>query len=714
MLLYMNKNKKLLLGVAVLFGALFIAFETISKPIDIAVAKRKKLLSQIAERLQAEHYNPKKFDDEFSKKVFKKYLEQLDDDKNLFLAEDYAKLKKFETKIDDEIKGADLLFAGEASKIYNKRLDEVIQLYKEILSKPFEFNADEEYNGDASKLAYGSVAERKDRWRKRLKYEVLIRFADLQDQREKKKNEKDFIVRPDSALERIARQEVLKANSRIFDRIKSTFNEDEKFNGFINAVTETMDPHTNYFAPIDKRSFDENMSGRFYGIGAQLTQDDNGVKIAIVTPGGAAWKQGELAAGDVILKVAQGDGAPADIAGYRTEDAVKLIRGGKGTVVKLTVKKQDGSTKIITIVRDEVVLDEVYARSAVVNNGKEKIGYIYLPDFYADFERPNGARCSQDVAREVEKLKAEEVNGIVIDLRNNGGGSLYEVVQMVGLFIKQGPVVQVRDREGRSQVLNDRDPAVLYDGPLAVMVNEFSASASEIFAGAIQDYNRGIVIGSTSTYGKGTVQRSIPLGQPLDFFTGATDMGAMKLTFQKFYRVNGASTQLKGVEPDVVLPDLYEFYKFREKDNPASLPWDQIQGSAFNPWQDKTVQEATIVKARELAAANANFKVLQSNLEWLNQNSKSAVSLQLNKYRAAQEKIKSTVTQNNTLLRLQKEMEIEVTKLDKDKFYNNPDKAKGERYQQWLKNLKGDIYIDQTAKIMSQLINDKSLAAVKK
>ena len=714
MLVYMNKNKKLLLGVAILFGALFIAFETISSPIDIAVAKRKKLLNQIGERLQAEHYSPKKFDDEFSKKVFKKYMEQLDDDKNIFLAEDYAKLKKFETKIDDEIKGADMVFASEASKLYDKRLLEVIQLYKELLAQPFEFNTDEEYNADASKMAYGSAAERKERWRKRLKYEVLVRFSDLQDQREKNKNEKDFVVRPDTALERIARQEVLKANNRVFDRIKSTFNEEEKFNAFVNAVTETMDPHTNYFAPIDKRSFDENMSGRFYGIGAQLTQDDNGVKIATVTPGGAAWKQGELSVGDIILKVAQGDAEPTDLAGYRTEDAVKLIRGGKGTVVKLTVRKQDGSVKIITIVRDEVVLDEVYARSAVINNGKEKIGYIYLPDFYADFERPNGARCSQDVAKEVEKLKEEKVDGIVIDLRNNGGGSLYEVVQMVGLFIKQGPVVQVRDREGRSQVLNDRDPSVLYEGPLAVMVNEFSASASEIFAGAIQDYNRGVIIGSTSTYGKGTVQRNVPLGQPLDFFTGATDMGAMKLTFQKFYRVSGASTQLKGVEPDVVLPDIYEFYKFREKDNAASLPWDEIQRSAFNPAQDKATQDAAIAKARELAAANANFKVLQSNLEWLNQNSKTAINLQMTKYKAAQEKIKTTVAQNNSLLRLQKEMDISVTYLDKDKFYNNPDKAKGERYQQWLKNLKGDVYIDQTAKIMSQLINDKSVAAIQK
>jgi carboxyl-terminal processing protease len=288
------------------------------------------------------------------------------------------------------------------------------------------------------------------------------------------------------------------------------------------------------------------MSGRFFGIGASLRDDDGNIKIATLLTGSPAWKSQQVQVGDIIQKVGQADKEPIDLTGYLVEDAVKLIRGTKGTEVRLTLKKADGTVKVVSLIRDEIVQDETFARSAVVNTTQGKIGYIFLPEFYADFDNPQGNRSYIDVAKEVTKLKEQKVDGIIIDLRNNGGGSLYDVVQMAGLFIEEGPIVQVKDREGKAQILRDKDKSVLYDGPLAVMVNELSASASEIFAAAIQDYKRGVIIGSTSTYGKGTVQRNIGLDKSLGFLQTENDLGTIKLTLQKFYRINGGSTQLKG------------------------------------------------------------------------------------------------------------------------------------------------------------------------
>ncbi|TAF49715.1 MAG: tail-specific protease, partial [Sphingobacteriia bacterium] len=326
-------------------------------------------------------------------------------------------------------------------------------------------------------------------------------------------------------------------------------------------------------------------------------------------------------------------------------------------------------------------------------------------DFYANFEDENGFRCSRDVANEIIKLKKENVKGIVMDLRNNGGGSLAEVVKMVGLFIKTGPVVQVRERDGTvdQKTWTDNDPSVLWDGPLTVMVNELSASASEIFAAAIQDYKRGIVIGSSSTYGKGTVQRPIPFGRPIDYFSGRTEYGAVSLTFQKFYRVNGGSTQLKGVVPDVILPDGYEFLKIREKDNAHPLPWDAVNPTAYTNWSMSTDLAAISKKEQLKISTDPNLSLLQTNLKWLNAASEQPIPLEIKQFQGMQKKIQQTVTQNNSLLKLKNEMTVNHLAADKDKFYDNPDKNKGIRYQEWLKSLKTDIYIQQGAQIAAEL-----------
>lgn len=716
----MKSRKGLLVLAIVLFGGLFFAFKTsgIGGSKDIIVTPRQRLLSAVGAILEEQHYSPKDINDAFSKQVFKKFIDELDGDKSHFLQSDLAALKKYETTIDDEIHGnSPIEFEPAVSALYDQRIKEVTEIYKEILSKPFSFTKDENIVLDGDKLNYvATEAERKERWRKKLKYYTLERYADLLEQREKNKDTKDFKVKTDAELEKDARDRVLKIMNETYERIQKTFKEDERFNSFINVITNMMDPHSDYFPPVEKRSFDERMSGKFYGIGATLTKDDYGIKIASIVTGGAAWKSGEVVVNDVITKVAQGKEEPVDVTGFDVTDAVKLIRGNKGTEVKLTIKKQDGSIKVISLIREEVVQDELDVRSAVIQQGNQKIGYIWLPDFYADFDAENGHRCSQDVAKEVVKLKAENVKGIVIDIRNNGGGSLYEVVKMVGLFIKSGPVVQVKERSGRvdQNTWRDNDESVLYDGPLAVLVNEFSASASEIFAGAIQDYKRGIIIGSSSTYGKGTVQRQIPFGNRNDLYSGRTDMGAMTLTFQKFYRVNGSSTQLKGITPDVVLPDAYEYYKGREKDNPEALPYDEIAKMNYQTWQQNTGFDNIIKKENEKIKSDASLTLLNNNLQWLAKNAELPVPLSLEKYRARQKQIIATVNQNSTLLKSKEEMNVAALAADKDKYYNNPDPGKGERYQAWLKSLRQDMQIDETVKMVGQMVTAFSVQTVAK
>ncbi|NNV57666.1 carboxy terminal-processing peptidase [Limnovirga soli] len=698
----------------VLFGAAFWAF----RGTDTAVtnsdtdeyAKQQKLLSAIGNILEAKHYSPKAIDDAFSKAVFKKYIDDLDPDKNLFLQADITAFSKFQTTIDDEIKGnAAIQFYPTVGGIYLKRIVDAMSIYKEVLAQPFDFNVQEVAQLDGDKLDYAAnEAARKELWRKRTKFMTLERFIDLQQQREKSNGKDTSVDKTDAELEQQARTKVLAALDRNYNRLKLVFDDNMQFSTFVNTITDLMDPHTAYFAPVEKRAFDEEMSGRFYGIGAQLKEEDGNIKIASLITGSPAWKSQKVQVNDIIVKVAQGSATPVDVTGYAVTDAVKLIRGTKGSEVRITFKKGDGTMEVVTIIRDEIVQDETFARSAVINDGDKKIGYIFLPEFYADFERADGNRCSADVAAEIKKLKSENVAGIILDLRNNGGGSLYEVVQMVGLFIKSGPVVQVKDRDGKPATLSDTDPSVLYDGPLTVMVNELSASASEIFAAAIQDYKRGVIVGSTSTYGKGTVQKQLPLGKPLDVFSGQTEFGALKLTFEKFYRINGGSTQLNGVTPDIILPDTYEYLKFREKDNPSALSWDQIPQAKYE-YPANAVNLAEIkVKADDRIKSNTSFGIIKNNTNWLSNNIEREYNLNITAYKKQQALIKSTVNQDEAVSKLKKPIDMQPAAADNNKFYHNPDKPKGERYQQWLKSVQGDIYINETVNIVNDILATQS------
>ena len=701
---YIKQNKWKVFTTVIIIGAVFFAFKTTEKQNgESPEIRHRKLLSTIGHLLETEHYSPRKIDDDFSKDVFKEYLKALDPEKNIFLKSDIYALREYETKLDDEIHGAPILFQPATSVIYEKRVTEARKVFETIIESPFDFSIDDSVLLDVDvKLAPVNENERYTYWHQILKYKTLDRFVNLTEEREKNKTKEKFVVKADSTLEREARASVKKEYLKRFERLEKTFDKEKRFELFLNTITGLMDPHTDYMAPVEKRSFTEQMSGTFYGIGAQLTQDDNGIKIASIQPGGAAWKSGQLVVNDVIVKVAQGAEEPVDVTGYETTDAVKLIRGNLGTEVRLTVRKPDGSYKVVALKREKIVLDEGFARSAIIQKGADKYGYILLPDFYADFEREDGARCARDVAKEVEKLKAENVKGITIDVRYNGGGSLYEVVQMAGLFIDQGPMVQIRNKEGRSQTLSDEVPGSIYNGPLVVMVNEFSASASEIFAGAIQDYKRGIIIGSTSTYGKGTVQRNVPFGKPLDDLGIQTEYGAVKLTFQKFYRVTGSSTQRKGVVPDVILPDEYEFLKYREKDNESSLPWDEMERAKFQVWPNNAPIAAIAAKVNDKIAKDTSMIAFKKTLAWVSTQMDRPVHLKLDKYIAFRKQLQSTMIQNDNRLKLKDSMQVIALKADYNKFYNNPDKTKQDRYQAWLKVIAKDAQINEASKLLGE------------
>ncbi len=713
---FMMSKRSIPVILALTGASLFVAFQTQGKTeSDNPKSRYSKILRNVGILLEEGHYSPKKIDDSFSQQVFKKFVEDLDGEKNVFLKSDIDNFSKFDKNIDDEIHGGELKSFYAVNEVYQKRLLEAAVLYKDILSKPFNYTADENVIMDGEKAAYPKTeAERIDAWRKRLKYFSLNKYVDLQDEREKNKSAKDFKFKADSTLEREARDFTRRQIERYFNTKKTRETNDENFSTFVNAITGTMDPHSTYFPPIDLRSFNESMSGRFFGIGAQLKEEDGRIRISSLVSSGPAWKSGELKENDEIIKVGQGNAEAVDVTGYGVSDAVKLIRGAtKGSEVRLTIRRMDGTVKVVALKRDDIKLEDTFAKSAIFN-GEYKIGYIYLPEFYADFERRDGARCAVDVAKEIEKLKTEKVDGIVLDLRGNGGGSLYDVVQMAGLFIEDGPICQVKGRDEKANVLRDRDKNILYTGPFAVMVDETSASASEIFAAAIQDYKRGVVIGSTSTYGKGTVQRNIPLNPEREVkipgVENEEDLGTVKLTLQKFYRINGDATQKKGVVPDVILPDRLEYFKFREKDNPAALKWDEINKAEYSPWTSSVSTNLVVSSANNEVNKSATFNKIKANVQWLEKYNDKEYSLNINKYRAEQVELKKVIKEIEELYKLPSP--LAVNNLVADTTAINAEKDKIEKNRIWLKRLGDDIFIDESLKVLNKMIAQDNLAKV--
>lgn len=685
-------------------AAVVFTFEAFNKN-DNPPEKQDAVVVLVGQILKNGHYDPKKIDDKFSREVYHKYLDDLDKERKFFLQSDILYLNKYENQIDDEINGTEPLdFLKDADSIYQERFLSAEKIYPQILSKPFNFDRNDSIQLDRSKSPYASnEKELYHVWDKMLKYRTLEKLVELESMQKSAPDTAAIKKESAAQLEKDARKQVKRIYDLFFDRMKTHYTEKERFNDFVNAITGSMDPHTDYMAPTDKRYFDEQMSGTFYGIGALLRQDDDKVKIESIVSGGPAWKQGQIKAGDIILKVGQGDKEPIDLTGYTTEDAVKLIRGAKGTIVKLTVKHIDGTIQTIPIVRGVVKIEETFAHSYIIN-GPHKIGVIVLPEFYFNPKGTTGPGSSAyDVANEVQKLKDAHVQGIILDLRYNGGGSLGDAVDMAGLFVPHGPVVQVRSRSGDVEVLKCHNDQVEYSGPLAVMVNEYSASASEILTAAMQDYKRAVIIGSPSTYGKGTVQRMFELD---DFLSPNArkdlgDLGAIKLTIQKFYRINGGSTQLKGVTPDIILKDPY--YDVAEREDTDALPWDQIKRADYNYWSHPVdVSYLKKLSANRVEKSEA-FKLIDQNLQALKRvNEEKKLPLNLVEYKALQQKNDDQMKQIDKVKDVLKP--LKVSNLATDTSMIHSDSLMADRNREILKAFREDPYLNEAVNVVDDMI----------
>jgi len=671
--------------------------------------EKEKVLGQIIQQaIMQNHFLPVQFNDEFSERAFDLYLKRIDIRKQFITQQDVNELSKYRKEIDNNVANGNYEILDVASRILKERLEDTRGYYKEILQKPFDFTTKDYFEVDPEKLTFSKDKnELKELWRKSLKYQTMTRIYTQLDIQKKAIEEKDTSVKIKTfeEIEEDSRKKVLKSMDDLFARLDKLDRIDRQ-GEFFDAVSTATDPHTNYFAPKEKENFDISMSGQLEGIGATLQESEGYIKVINIVPGSPSWKQGELKVNDLILSVAQADAEPVDITGMRIDDAVRLIRGKKGTEVRLTIKKPDNSIKTISIIRDVVVIEETYAKSAVLKkeNDKTNIGYVYLPKFYADFNDKQGRKCSEDIKKELIKLRDENISGLILDLRDNGGGSLTDVVDIMGLFITTGPVVQVKSRGGAPYVLTDNDPAVYYDGKLVIMVNEISASASEILAAAVQDYKRGIVVGSVSTFGKGTVQRVMDLDNYLNSsFFEMKPLGSLKLTNQKFYRINGGATQLKGVASDIVLPDNFKYIELGEKELDFPMQWTEIAAADYvkHPKPVANIEELK-KNSEQRVVKNEAFKTIEEHAKFLKeQRDRTLLPLNFEEYKTYQDNIKS---RNKKFEESSKEIPDLITnplKVDLPKI--NADTTSQKRSSEWMKELKKDAYLYEVMSIIKEM-----------
>ncbi|WP_423818107.1 carboxy terminal-processing peptidase [Salinimicrobium sp. TIG7-5_MAKvit] len=710
----MKRNYKLLVLV-LLFAAASCSFttKTFNDP-----NKDKTLIELISYVLKNGHYDAKEVDDSFSSEVYKDYLEALDPLKRYFYASDIEEFQQYETLLDDQIKNSEITFFDLTHTRLLERMAEAEGIYKEVLEKPFNFDKDEVLDTDYSKRDYvSSKKEMKERWRKQLKFSAISNYYDIKKEQERKlEDDADYVAKSDAELEKEARELTLNSLDEYFD-FSDDLERKDWFSVYVNAIVEEFDPHTFYFAPQDKDRFDMAMSGKLEGIGARLQKKNDNVKIVEVISGGPAWRGEEVEVGDEIIKVKQEDEKePVSVVGMRLDDAVNLIKGPKGSKVTLTLKKVDGTIEEVDIIRDVVEIEETYAKAAKVEKNGRVYGVINLPKFYFDMEDYSERNAASDVKEEIVRLKQEGMDGLVLDLRNNGGGSLKTVVDIAGLFIKDGPIVQVKSKLEGQQVLEDTDSSILWDGPLVILVNELSASASEILAAAMQDYKRAVIIGSKQTYGKGTVQNVLDLNRWIKN-NDLGDLGALKITTQKFYRVNGGSTQLEGVKSDVVVPDRYSFIDIGEKDQKNPLPWDQIEAASFEEWNGYIDFEETLSNSQKRMAENEQIDLIRENAEWIrDQRNSTTFPLNYAEYSREMELNEEQAKKFDRLSEYQSDLSFESLPYEIKLF--EVDTVLSEKRERWHENLKSDIYMEEAVHVLEDMkmnnIKKSGLADVKK
>jgi len=708
----MKKNYKVLLLVLLLA---FASCSFTSKTFD-DTDKDKLLIQVITYVLQSGHFDPIKLNDNFSEELFSDYIEQIDPVKRYFYKSDFKDFEKFKTDIDDQLKAFDITFFNVVHTRMMQRIEESKEIYKEVLSKPFDYTIEETFDTDYDKIDFVSnKKEMKERWRKQLKFSTLSNYDDI-FQQEKQAKEKDpsYEMKTAEAIEKEAREATLKSINVYFNDNIDDLTREDWFSTYVNAIVEEFDPHTYYLAPKGKEDFDTQMSGKLEGIGARLTKRMDYIKIVELISGGPAWRSQLLEVEDVILKVKQEDEEVGiDIVGMRISDAVKYIKGPKGTKVTLTVKKVDGTIKDITIVRDVVELGETYAKASIVEKDDRKFGVINLPRFYVDFEDYKNLNAANDVRKEIERLKADGMEGLILDLRNNGGGSLPAVVEMAGLFIKEGPVVQVRSTGAAKEVLRDRDESISWDGPLVILVNELSASASEIMAAAMQDYKRAIVIGSKQTYGKGTVQNVYNLNNLVRNNTSG-DLGALAFTTQKYYRINGGSVQLEGVKSDVQVPGRFSFIEVGEKEKENPLPYDEIDPAVYKTWDNYFDYDNAISKSKERLSNNNQLKLIEENAKWVkNQIDETEFSLNYETYKKQLATNEEEAKRFDPISEYKTNLTFLPTGFEKQLFESDTTNLK-EKRQRWYESLSKDIYVEEAVNVLEDLKMAYSIKKVAK
>ena len=663
------------------------------------------LVSYVLDKL---HYDPKIINDDFSIKVYDEFIEAIDSQKRFFLESDIEMLLNYRLLIDDQINSSDITFFNTAYETLINRITEVEGFYEEILDEPFNFNIDEEISLDYKNLNYATnINDLKNLWRKRLKLSALDAYAAKKEINDDKSDSEKSQTKTDEEIENESRSSI-EDNLKDFFQFTSELERSDWFSIYLNSIVTQYDPHTTYLAPEAKEVFDQNISGKFQGIGARLSKTKQQVEIVEIIIGGPVWRDNLLNVGDIIISVAQSEyEEPTEISLMKLSDATDLIKGEKGTKVYLTVKRVDGGVEQVVVTRDVVELEETYAKSSIINDDLSKYGLINLPRFYVDFDDYGERNAAIDLKKEILYLKSKGINGLILDLRNNGGGSLKTVVDITGFFIEKGPVVQIKSIGGRKEVLRDNDPSILWDGPLVVLVNEFSASASEILAAALQDYNRAIILGSKQTYGKGTVQNIVDLNNVISGNTYG-DLGSLKITTDKFYRVNGGSTQLEGVKSDIIFPNRYSYVDIGEKDLENPLSWDKIDPARYNNSGKIFNYSKVISDSKERINNNEYFAVIDEHASWIkSQQDDKIVSLD---YLTYKDNLESSKSQNNKLKRIEEFKSPYIFQWNninekEDNSYNDDIKEKRDR---WIESLKKDIYVNEAMNLLRDLSSIQS------
>ena len=660
--------------------------------------KEKLLIEVVKYVVEKGHYSKLDINDDISEKIYNTYLEQLDAQKRFFLQSDIRQFEKYKFKLDDQLKDQDLTFFNLVYETSRKRINEVKNYYEEIMNNSFDFSSNEDINLDFENKSYARNSnEIKNRWRKQLKYSTLdiisLKLGDsIKVIDNKTRNESMTLIK--------------KNTDDFFDYVEE-MDRDDWFANYINAFLNQLDPHTMYFNPEDKDRFDTNISGKFDGIGARLQKTEGTVKIVDIIVGGPIWKDKLLDVGDIILKVAQENQDPVNIIGMKLDDAIKLIKGPADSFVTLTVKKISGEIKDVLIKRGVVELEELYAKSTLINKGDKNYGYISLPKFYIDFSDRKSRNSANDVKNEIIKLKNNGISGLILDLRNNGGGALQTVVDMTGLFIERGPIVQVKSTGNRKQILYDKDPQVVWDGPLVILMNKMSASASEILAGALQDYNRAVIIGNEKSFGKGTVQNVIDLNRFIS--NSSYDLGALKITTDKFYRINGESVQLEGVKSDIVIPDSYKYIFNGEKDEKNPLQWDKITPANFDKWAKRDYLNKISSENQSRIDNDDYYSLINDRAQWLkDQQSNKTISLNFNSYNNFLTKQREKNKRFESLNKYENTLNFKLLKTEKQYIMSNKELLSSRN--RWHRNLTKDLYLEEGVKALEMLsLVDKNI-----